>query len=188
MLTPRAGLLPAAGDRGVSGPPGVRKTQLAISPAIRATLFFQLINERYERASTVPGSNQGFEERGPVLGDEVVAAALLDRLLHHGHIVASGGTATGSAGARTRRGHCIRPRREEPRPTIRRGRGGHLARRRARLPRNSGRSAPDARSPRGKRARGSLHGPSGGPLGKASSESQECQIFESHFFPLFEAH
>ena len=60
---------------------------MAISPAIRATLFFQLINERYERASTVPGSNPGFEERGPILGDEVVAAALLDRLLHHGHIV-----------------------------------------------------------------------------------------------------
>ena len=47
-----------------------------------ATLFFQLINERYERASTVLTSNKGFEEWGAILGDEVMAAALLDRLLH----------------------------------------------------------------------------------------------------------
>ena len=52
-----------------------------------ATLFFQLINERYERASTVLTSNKGFEEWGTILGDEVMAAALLDRLLHHCHIV-----------------------------------------------------------------------------------------------------
>ncbi len=52
-----------------------------------ATLFFQLINERYERASTVLTSNKGFEEWGAILGDEVMAAALLDRLLHHCHIV-----------------------------------------------------------------------------------------------------
>ena len=32
-------------------------------------------------------SNKGFEEWGAVLGDEVMAAALLDRLLHHCHIV-----------------------------------------------------------------------------------------------------
>ena len=52
-----------------------------------ATLFFQLINERYERASTVLTSNKGFEEWGAILGDEVMAAALLDRLLHQCHIV-----------------------------------------------------------------------------------------------------
>ena len=52
-----------------------------------ATLFFQLINERYERASTVLTSNKGFEEWGTILGDEVMAAALLDRLLHHCHLV-----------------------------------------------------------------------------------------------------
>ena len=50
-------------------------------------LFFQLINRRYERASTVPTSNKGFEEWGQILGDEVMAAALIDRLLHHCHIV-----------------------------------------------------------------------------------------------------
>ena len=41
----------------------------------------------YERASTVLTSNKGFEEWGTILGDEVMAAALLDRLLHHCHLV-----------------------------------------------------------------------------------------------------
>ena len=52
-----------------------------------ATLFFQLIARRYEHASTVVTSNKGFEEWGRILGDEVMAAALLDRLLHRCHIV-----------------------------------------------------------------------------------------------------
>jgi len=52
-----------------------------------AMLFFQLINRRYERVSTVLTSNKGFEEWGQILGDEVMAAALIDRLLHHCHIV-----------------------------------------------------------------------------------------------------
>ena len=52
-----------------------------------AVLFFQLINARHERASTVLTSNKGFEEWGGVLGDEVMAAALIDRLVHHCHII-----------------------------------------------------------------------------------------------------
>ena len=52
-----------------------------------AVLFFQLINARHERAATVLTSNKGFEEWGGVLGDEVMAAALIDGLLHHCHIV-----------------------------------------------------------------------------------------------------
>ena len=52
-----------------------------------AVLFFQLINARHEQDSTVLTSNKGFEEWGGVLGDEVMAAALIDRLLHHCHIV-----------------------------------------------------------------------------------------------------
>lgn len=52
-----------------------------------ANLFFQLVNARYERASTVLTSNKSFREWGDVFGDSVVAAALLDRLLHHCHIV-----------------------------------------------------------------------------------------------------
>lgn len=52
-----------------------------------AVLFFQLINARYEHASTVLTSNKGFEEWGDILGDEVMAAALIDRLMHHCHVV-----------------------------------------------------------------------------------------------------
>ena len=52
-----------------------------------AVLFFQLINARHERASTVLTSYKGFEDWGGVLGDEVMAAALIDRLVHHCHIV-----------------------------------------------------------------------------------------------------
>lgn len=52
-----------------------------------AMLFFQLMSRRYEHASTVLTSNKTFEEWGEVLGDEVMAAALIDRILHHCHIV-----------------------------------------------------------------------------------------------------
>jgi DNA replication protein DnaC len=52
-----------------------------------AVLFFQLISRRYEQASTVLTSNKSFEEWGAVLGDEVMAAALFDRVLHHCHLV-----------------------------------------------------------------------------------------------------
>lgn len=52
-----------------------------------AVLFFQLMTRRYETASTVLTSNKGFEEWGEVLGDEVMAAALIDRVLHHCHVV-----------------------------------------------------------------------------------------------------
>src|SRR5690606_34134761 len=52
-----------------------------------AMLFFQLMSRRYEHASTVLTSNKSFEEWGEIFGDEVMAAALIDRLLHHCHIV-----------------------------------------------------------------------------------------------------
>lgn len=52
-----------------------------------AMLFFQVIARRYERATTVLTSNKGFEEWGEIFGDEVMAAALIDRLVHHCHIV-----------------------------------------------------------------------------------------------------
>ncbi len=52
-----------------------------------ARLFFQLVNARYRRGSTVLTSNKGFEHWGEILHDEVMAAALLDRLLHRCHIV-----------------------------------------------------------------------------------------------------
>jgi len=52
-----------------------------------AMLFFQLMSRRYEHVSTVLTSNKSFEEWGEIFGDEVMAAALIDRLLHHCHIV-----------------------------------------------------------------------------------------------------
>ena len=50
-------------------------------------LFFQLVNARYERGAMILTSNRGFAEWGEVFGDPVVAAALLDRLLHHATVV-----------------------------------------------------------------------------------------------------
>jgi DNA replication protein DnaC len=52
-----------------------------------AMLFFQLMSRRYERASTVLTSNKSFEEWGEIFGDEVMASALIDRLVHHCQIV-----------------------------------------------------------------------------------------------------
>jgi DNA replication protein DnaC len=52
-----------------------------------AMLFFQLMSRRYEHAATVLTSNKGFEEWGSIFGDDVMAVALIDRLLHHCHIV-----------------------------------------------------------------------------------------------------
>jgi DNA replication protein DnaC len=50
-------------------------------------LFFQLVNSRYEKASTILTSNKSFKEWGGIFGDAVAASAMLDRLLHHCHIV-----------------------------------------------------------------------------------------------------
>jgi DNA replication protein DnaC len=52
-----------------------------------AMLFFQLMSRRYEHASTVLTSNKSFEEWGEIFGDDVMASALIDRLVHHCHIV-----------------------------------------------------------------------------------------------------
>ena len=52
-----------------------------------AMLFFQLMSRRYEHASTVLTSNKPFDEWGDIFGDEMMAAALIDRLVHHCHIV-----------------------------------------------------------------------------------------------------
>lgn len=54
---------------------------------IGATALFTLISARYERGSIILTSNKSFAEWGEVLGDTVIAAALLDRLLHHSHVL-----------------------------------------------------------------------------------------------------
>ena len=50
-------------------------------------MLFQLISRRYEKGSVILTSNRSVEEWGDVLGDTVVASAILDRLLHHSHIL-----------------------------------------------------------------------------------------------------
>src|SRR6267143_106980 len=52
-----------------------------------AHLFFQLVSRRYERGSMLITSNRSIGEWGTVFGDAVVATAILDRLLHHSHVV-----------------------------------------------------------------------------------------------------
>ena len=48
-----------------------------------AHLFFRIVENRYERASTIYTSNRPYSEWGEVLGDPVLAAAVLDRVRHH---------------------------------------------------------------------------------------------------------
>ncbi len=48
-----------------------------------ANLFFQLISRRYEKGPMILTTNQSFGSWGDVFGDRVIAAAILDRVLHH---------------------------------------------------------------------------------------------------------
>jgi DNA replication protein DnaC len=52
-----------------------------------ANLFFQLVSARYERASMIVTSNKPFGRWGEVFGDDVVAAAMIDRLVHHAEVI-----------------------------------------------------------------------------------------------------
>ena len=51
-------------------------------------LFFQLVSSRYERASLIVTSNKNFARWGEVFGDDTVAAAMIDRLVHHAEVIA----------------------------------------------------------------------------------------------------
>jgi DNA replication protein DnaC len=53
-----------------------------------ANLFFQLVSARYERASLIVTSNKPFGRWGEVFGDDLVAAAMIDRLVHHAEVIA----------------------------------------------------------------------------------------------------
>ncbi|MGD0875944.1 MAG: ATP-binding protein [Acidimicrobiales bacterium] len=50
-------------------------------------LFFQLVSSRYERASVIVNSNKAFSRWGEVFGDDTVAAAMIDRLVHHAEVI-----------------------------------------------------------------------------------------------------
>jgi DNA replication protein DnaC len=53
-----------------------------------ANLMFSLVSARYERASLIVTSNKPFSAWGEIFGDDVVAAAMIDRLVHHAEILA----------------------------------------------------------------------------------------------------
>jgi DNA replication protein DnaC len=52
-----------------------------------AHLFFQLISRRYERGAIILTANQSFGQWGEVFGNPIIATAILDRLLHHSHVL-----------------------------------------------------------------------------------------------------
>ena len=52
-----------------------------------ANLFFQLVSSRYEHASIILTSNLAFSGWGGVFGDQVVAAAMIDRIVHHADVL-----------------------------------------------------------------------------------------------------
>jgi hypothetical protein len=53
-----------------------------------ANLMFSLVSARYQRASVIVTSNKPFSACGEICGDEVVASAMIDRLVHHAEILA----------------------------------------------------------------------------------------------------
>jgi len=53
-----------------------------------ANLFFQLVSARYEHASIILTSNLPFSAWGGVFGDQAVAAAMIDRIVHHADVIA----------------------------------------------------------------------------------------------------
>ena len=52
-----------------------------------SNLFFQLISQRYEKKSTILTTNRNLSKWSDVFGDSIIANAILDRLLHHCHII-----------------------------------------------------------------------------------------------------
>lgn len=59
--------------------------------AQQANRLFELVRDRYEQGSTILTSNTSFAEWGKLMNDEVLATALLDRLLHHAEVVTMNG-------------------------------------------------------------------------------------------------
>ena len=59
-------------------------------PLTAAEDLLEIIMRRYERASTIVTSNRPVEDWGKLLGDAAAVSAMLDRLLHHGHVLKFG--------------------------------------------------------------------------------------------------
>ena len=75
--------------RGYPGPKVLIEDEFGIWAYDResATAFFTLVLARNERGSIILTSNKGFAEWGELLGESLIAAATLDRLLHHSHVL-----------------------------------------------------------------------------------------------------
>ena len=54
---------------------------------LAANVFFQLVSSRYEHASLILTSNLPFARWGEVLGDQVIAAAMVYRIVHHAEVI-----------------------------------------------------------------------------------------------------
>jgi DNA replication protein DnaC len=59
-------------------------------PPTAAEELLEIVMRRYERASTLVTSNRPVEDWGKLLGDTAAVTAMLDRLLHHGHVLKCG--------------------------------------------------------------------------------------------------
>jgi DNA replication protein DnaC len=59
-------------------------------PASAAEDLLEIVMRRYEQASTILTSNRPVEDWGKLLGDNAAVTAMLDRLLHHGHVIKCG--------------------------------------------------------------------------------------------------
>ncbi len=57
-----------------------------------ARLLFQVINNTYEKTSLIITTNIEFSRWGTIFGDDNIAAAIIDRLIHHGHLIRHTGT------------------------------------------------------------------------------------------------
>ncbi len=75
--------------RTFTGPSVLVVDELGYLPmdADSAHWIFQVVSRRYERGSIVLTSNRGFADWGSVFADQVVATAILDRLLHHATVI-----------------------------------------------------------------------------------------------------
>ena len=59
--------------------------------AEQSQAFFELVRDRYEKGALILTSNTSFAEWGKLLGDDILASALLDRLLHHVEVISISG-------------------------------------------------------------------------------------------------
>ena len=55
--------------------------------SVESNIFFQLINKRYEKSSTIITTNKEFSKWPEIFGEAVIANAILDRLLHHSTVI-----------------------------------------------------------------------------------------------------